>query len=47
MSLAPDMLANQSRALKTRIQVKKAKYIWDKKMTHLAGAQDQENLPKT
>jgi len=31
MSLAPDVLASQSRAPKTRIRVKNAKYIWDKK----------------
>ena len=31
MSLAPDMLPSQSRALKTRIRVKNAKNIWDKK----------------
>jgi len=42
MSLAPDMLASQSRALKTRIRVKNTKNIWDKKMAHLAGAQGQE-----
>ena len=42
MSLAPGMLASQSSILKTRIWVKNAKNIWDKKMAHLAGAQGQE-----
>ena len=42
MSLARDMLASQSRGLKTRIRVKNAKNIWDKKMAHSAGAQGQE-----
>jgi len=42
MSLAPDMLASQSRALKTRIRVKNAKKILGQKMALLATVHGQE-----
>jgi len=42
--LDPDMLASQSRALKTRFRVKNPKKHWAKKISHWPGAQGQAKL---